>query len=132
MSKLITKKIFFFCILSLCIISCKKVKDTSPPTIRFISPIENDTLVGSNKEYTIQFEAKDNLGLFSETLTIYDENNVTLSEETRSIYGTVYTYSNTFEFSGTPNKIKKIVLKVTIEDEAKNLTSQKIDCYLKL
>jgi hypothetical protein len=111
--------------------SCKKISDTTPPTITFVTPHENDTLTNVNQEYEIKFLANDETNLLSETLTILDENNTPLSTETRSIYGVNYNYSNTFSFGGTPGKIKKLQLKVEILDEAKNRTTKTVCFYIK-
>ena len=113
-------------------ISCKKNEDKTKPTILLISPKENDTLTDYQSEYNIQFRATDDVGLKSETLKITDDSGKTLSSEKRSIYGTSYSYTNTFVFGGTPGKIIKLYLSVEIEDEASNITDNITPFFIKL
>jgi hypothetical protein len=118
--------LFIFCF------SCTKQKDTLAPSIELISPKEYDTLTSEKSEYSIQFKAKDNKGLSEEFISISDTNGIILSSEYRKIYGTVYNYSNTFIFGGTPNQIKKIMITIKIEDEARNTAYKAIPFYIKL
>ncbi len=118
--------IFIFCF------SCTKPKDTLSPTIELNSPKENDTLTSEKSEYSIQFKAKDDIGLSEGFISISDTNGITLSSESKKIYGTVYNYSNTFSFGGTPNQTKKLMITIKIEDEAHNTAYKAIPFYIKL
>jgi hypothetical protein len=129
------KSMFYFFLVTLfflVISSCEKNKDNTPPTISFITPNENDTLTSSQTEYTIEFVAKDDHSLLKETLMISDENGKVLTSENRNIYGSTYTYKNTFSFGGTPGQIKKLKLTVIIEDEENNLNEMSIPFFVKL
>ena len=118
--------IFIFCF------SCTKPKDTLSPTIELISPKENDTLTSEKSEYSIQFKAKDDIGLSEGFISISDTNGITLSSESKKIYGTVYNYSNTFLYGGTSNQTKKLMITIKIDDEAHNTTYKTIPFYIKI
>lgn len=124
----VLKSLFILFVLS----SCLKNEDLNNPTLTLISPKENDTLTDSQSEYNIQFKASDDVGLKSETLKITDETGKSLTSEKRNIYGTSYSYTNTFVFGGTPGKITKLYLSIEIEDEGSNITNDVIPFYVKL
>ena len=121
-----------YLIFILLILSCSKNKDTTPPTLRLISPKENDTLNAQKSEYNIEFEANDETSLFKEYLKIIDEQGNILTTEERSIYGSNYSYSNTFNFGGTSGKIKKLFLIISIEDSGYNKIEKSIPFSVKL
>jgi hypothetical protein len=120
----------FVCFILL--ISCRKNKDTTPPTIELISPNENDTLTSSNSDYQIKFNAHDETKLSKENISIKDMNGTILTSENREIYGSDYYYSNTFMFNGTSGQLKKLILSIQIEDNAKNITVKSIPFFVKL
>jgi hypothetical protein len=120
----------FVCFILL--ISCRKNKDTTPPTIELISPNENDTLTSSNSDYQIKFNAHDETKLSKENISIKDMNGTILTSENREIYGRDYYYSNTFMFNGTSGQLKKLILSIQIEDNAKNVTVKSIPFFVKL
>ena len=127
-------KIYFFLITSSVFnfISCNKQNDNINPTITLISPRENDTLVNSEKEYIIQFEAKDETGLLKEKLKVSDQSGVVLTSEERDLNGKTYSYKNSFIFGGTSGKLKTLFLDVEIEDEAHNKLTKRISFFVKL
>jgi hypothetical protein len=122
---LITISVFNF-------ISCRKQNDNINPTITLISPKENDTLANSEKEYTIQFQAKDETGLLKEKLKVSDQSGVVLTSEERDLNGTVYSYKNSFIFGGTAGSLKSLFLEIEIEDEAHNRLTKRISFFVKL
>jgi hypothetical protein len=113
-------------------ISCRKNKDTIPPTIELISPNENDTLTSSNSDYQIKFNAHDETELSKENISIKDMSGAILTTENRVLYGSDYYYSNSFLFKGTKGQLKKLILSIQIEDNAKNITVKSIPFFVKL
>jgi hypothetical protein len=113
-------------------ISCRKNKDTIPPTIELISPNENDTLTSSNSDYQIKFNAHDETELSKENISIKDMSGAILTTENRVLYGSDYYYSNSFLFKGTKGQLKKLILSIQIEDNAKNITIKSIPFFVKL
>jgi hypothetical protein len=102
--------------------SCSKENaiDTTAPILSMITPLQNDTL--TTKEIAIQFKATDNESLATETLSILDENNKILYSETKSIYGTSYSYTNSIEIGGT-NQTKRLTIKIECSDKSSNTTT---------
>ena len=129
------KNKYFYLSLFVCFIlfiSCRKNRDTIPPTIELISPNENDTLTSSKSDYQIKFNAHDETKLSKENISIKDMSGTILTSENREIYGSDYYYSNTFIFNGTSGQLKKLILSIQIEDKAKNVTVKSIPFFVKL
>ncbi len=125
----ITSYILFLFIVTL--FSCSKVNtlDTTAPSLYIVTPLQNDTL--STKEIAIQFKVTDNEELASETLSILDEQNNILYTETKSIYGTSYSYTNSIEIGGT-NQTKRLNIKIECSDKASNTTTNTISFLVKI
>jgi hypothetical protein len=115
----------------LTIIGCSKEdkKDRTNPVISMVSPVQNDTI--SSNEIPIQFKVTDNEGLTNETMRILDENNKTLFTETKSIFGTSYTYTNAIEIGGT-NQIKKLTINIVCSDNASNTSASTTHFWVKI
>lgn len=125
----ISKLILFFAIVPLFSCTKKNGIDTSNPVISIVTPNQNDTL--TSKEVAIQFKVTDNESLSTETLSILDENNKTLFSETKSIFGTSYSYSNSIEIGGT-NQTKKLTIKIVCSDNASNTETSTTQFWVKI
>ncbi len=114
-------KFVFFSIIALySITSCSKLSDTEKPKITITSPSQNDTIPGSISEVTMEFITTDNATLSSLILEIADKNGSSLFADTKQIFGSSYTYKNSFDVIKHPLKTKELTMTVHIIDEGKN------------
>ena len=123
-------KIVLFCFFGLFIfIRCGKLSDKVKPMITIISPHTKDTIPGVDNEVTMQFTASDNDALTSLILDISDINGINYFADTKQIFGTSYTYKNSFIVS-KHSKMKELIMTVHVLDENKNETVVTSDFYL--
>lgn len=109
---------------------CKKVNDTEKPKISITSPINKDTLPVSQSEVLMQFTATDNKDLSSMIIDISDDVGNNYYGESKEIYGTTYTYKNSFNILVHPSKIKTLTMTVHILDQSKNETIESSTFFL--
>lgn len=99
---------------------CSKMGDTEKPTINISSPTINDTISGNEDEVIMQFTATDNESLSTLVLEIQDTNGVNLFADSKQIFGTNYSYKNSFLILKHPLKTKELFMTVHISDESHN------------
>lgn len=114
-------KFVVFCLFTTILLSsCSKMGDTEKPKITITSPIHKDTIYGSETEVLMQFTASDNASLTSLILEIKDSNGSVLFADSKQIFGTSYTYKNSFVITKTPLKTRELTMFVHITDESNN------------
>ncbi len=113
------KLIFIFCLFITICLGCSKLNDSEKPSINILSPKTNDTISGNNSEVFLEFTASDNNKLASLYLEINDENGKNYFADTKTLAGQNYSYKNSFLVVKN-TKLKALVMKVNILDEAKN------------
>ena len=124
-------KFMFFSILALFFFTgCSKLSDTEKPKITITSPVQNDTIAGSISEVQMEFIATDNATLSTFILEITDNNGSSLFADSKQIYGSSYSYKNSFVVLKHPLKTKELTMIVHIVDEAKNETISSTTFYL--
>jgi hypothetical protein len=84
-----------------------------------LSPKSNDTIPGNNSEVYLEFTASDNNTLANLYLEINDVNGNNYFTDTKTLAGQNYSYKNSFIVLKN-TKLKALVMKVNIIDEAKN------------
>ena len=123
-------KIVLACCLGLLLFTqCGKLSDSVKPVITIISPIHKDTIPGEENEVVMQFTASDDKALSSLILEINDENGINYFADTKQIFGTSYSYKNSF-IVFKHSKIKELIMTVHVMDENKNETVVSSDFYL--
>ena len=122
---------FFFVLFTFLfsILGCSKLNDTEKPVITIISPKSNDTIPASLSEVNLQFTATDNIALSSLILEINDTNGSTYFADSKKMYGKNYSYKNSFVVLKN-TKLKALVMKVHVLDDAKNDCVSKTTFYL--
>jgi hypothetical protein len=113
------KLIFIFCLFVTIFLGCSKLNDSEKPIISILSPKTNDTISGNNSEVFLEFIASDNIKLASLYLEINDVNGNNYFADTKTLAGQNYSYKNSFLVVKN-TKLKALVMKVNIVDEAKN------------
>lgn len=113
------KLIVIFCLFITICLGCSKLNDSEKPSINILSPKTNDTIFGNNREVFLEFTASDNNRLASLNLEINDENGKNYFADTKTLAGQNYSYKNSFLVVKN-TKLKALVMKVNILDEAKN------------
>ncbi len=110
--------VIFYLFVTICL-GCSKLNDSEKPSINILSPKTNDTISGNNREVFLEFTASDNNRLASLNLEINDENGKNYFADTKTLAGQNYSYKNSFLVVKN-TKLKALVMKVNILDEAKN------------
>jgi len=123
------KLLYIALLLLLTTYSCSKQNDSEKPVISISSPKTNDTIPASSSEVVIQFSATDNNALASLLLEINDLNGNNYFTDSKAIYGKNYSYKNSFVVVKN-TKLKALLMKVTILDEAKNESTATTSFYL--
>ena len=113
------KFIFIFCLFVSISLVCRKLNDVEKPIINILSPKSNDTISGNNSEVYLEFTASDNNTLANLYLEINDVNGNNYFSDTKTLAGQNYSYKNSFLVLKN-TKLKALVMKVNIIDEAKN------------
>ena len=113
------KFIFTFCLFVSISLGCRKLNDVEKPIINILSPKSNDTISGNNSEVYLEFTASDNNTLANLYLEINDVNGNNYFSDTKTLAGQNYSYKNSFIVLKN-TKLKALVMKVNIIDEAKN------------
>ena len=113
------KFIFIFCLFVSISLGCRKLNDVEKPIINILSPKSNDTISGNNSEVYLEFTASDNNTLANLYLEINDVNGNNYFSDTKTLAGQNYSYKNSFLVLKN-TKLKALVMKVNIIDEAKN------------
>ena len=123
-------RIILICCFGLVIFAqCGKMTDKIKPTVTIISPLTKDTILGTESEVVMQFNAKDDNALTSLILEINDVNGINYFADTKQIFGTSYSYKNSFSVS-KHSKIKELIMTVHVLDENKNETVVSSDFFL--
>jgi hypothetical protein len=120
---------FIFFLLIITTFGCNKLKDNEKPVITITSPKTNDTITGNTSEINLQFTATDNSALSSLSLEINDLTGNNYYTDSKALYGKNYSYKNSFEVVKN-TKLKALVMKVIILDEAKNESISTTTFYL--
>ena len=120
---------FIFLFLLVTTFGCSKLNDSEKPVITITSPKTNDTIPASTSEVNLQFTATDNSALSSLILEINDLAGNNYFADTKSLYGKNYSYKNSFVVVKN-TKLKALVMKVIILDEAKNESVSTTSFYL--
>jgi hypothetical protein len=110
--------------------SCSKGSDSQKPVVTIITPIAHDTIPNSESEIMMQFTATDNSSLSSIILEINDANGSNVYADTKEIYGTSYSYKNSFVILKHPLKTKELIMTVHVLDENKNETIVSDDFFI--
>ena len=113
------KFIFTFCLFVSISLGCRKLNDVEKPIISILSPKSNDTIPGNNSEVYLEFTASDNNTLANLYLEINDVNGNNYFSDTKTLAGQNYSYKNSFLVLKN-TKLKALVMKVNIIDDAKN------------
>lgn len=120
---------FIFFLLVITAFGCSKLNDNEKPVITITSPKTNDTIPASTSEVNLQFTATDNNALSSLILEINDLNGKNYFADSKVIYGKNYSYKNSFTVVKN-TKLKALVMKVIVLDEAKNESISTTSFYL--
>ena len=120
---------FIFFLLVITTFGCSKLNDKEQPVITITSPKTNDTIPASTSEVNLQFTATDNNALSSLILEINDLTGNNYYTDSKSLYGKNYSYKNSFTVVKN-TKLKELVMKVIILDEAKNESISSTSFYL--
>ncbi len=120
---------FIFFLLVITTFGCSKLNDKEQPVITITSPKTNDTIPASTSEVNLQFTATDNNALSSLILEINDLTGNNYYADSKALYGKNYSYKNSFTVVKN-TKLKALVMKVIVLDEAKNESISTTSFYL--
>ncbi len=120
---------FIFFLLIITTFGCSKLNDNEKPVITIISPSTNDTIPSSTSEVNLQFTATDDSALSSVILEINDLHGNNYFADSKALYGKNYSYKNSFIVLKN-NKLRALVMKVILLDEAKNESVSSTSFYL--